>query len=72
MVLVKKTMSKEVMTAHDSIVIERQLEEIKEIIDNGNNFFNRKDAKQSLLEMVSSIENNLDWIKDYAGLNEME
>ncbi|MDX1365800.1 MAG: hypothetical protein R3243_16465 [Arenibacter latericius] len=53
------------ITVYDSMIIERQMNGIKDIIDEYGNFFYTKYPKQSLIDMISEIREELIWIENY-------
>ncbi len=53
------------ITAYDSIVIEKQIEEVKNIFEKYDNFFYTENPKQTLENMLTESRDIFNWIEDY-------
>ena len=55
------------ITAYDSVLIDKKLQEIKETVDEFDNYWFMKNRESHLLDMIYEIENITNWIKEKCG-----
>lgn len=58
-------MDEKQITAYDSIIIGKQIEEVKSVFEKYDNFFYTEKPKQTLEDMLCECRDVLDWIEDY-------
>ena len=63
---IKKIIVKKI-TAYDSVLIDKKLQEIKETVDEFDNYWFMKNRESHLLDMIYEIENITNWIKEKCG-----